>query len=118
MVGVVVIKSTEENFFAVCLIVSILIYEQYQVISLRNIHPFGGNLKSNRNVQIVCKCGLLVCFAVIIGVFKNNQLVCRSFVPRLVVRVARHGGYPESSLVVKGDLHGIGQVWKRFFGGK
>ena len=27
MVGVVVIKSTEENFFAVCLIVSIFIYE-------------------------------------------------------------------------------------------
>ena len=118
MVGVVVIKSTEENFFAVCLIVSIFIDEQHQVISLRNIHSFGGNLKSNRNVQIVGKRGLLVCFAVIIGVFKNNQLVCRSFIPRLVVRIAWHGRHPESSFVVKGDLHGIGQVWKLFFGGE
>ena len=66
-------------------------------------------------MKVVCKGGLLVRFSVVVGVFQDDQLIRWTRVARLVMRIARHGGYPKAAFVVKGHLYGIGQVWKLLF---
>ena len=66
-------------------------------------------------MQVICEGGLFVGFAVVIGVFENDELVTWFRVSDTVVRVAGHGGNPETPLVVECYLHRVGKIGEFFF---
>jgi len=67
-------------------------------------------------VEVIGENGFLICFAVVVGVFEDKELVVWFGVAGFVVGVGGHGGDPEAALVVEGELDGIGEVGEFFFG--
>ena len=99
--GVVIIKSTEHNFFFIVAIISIGIFEQDEVCTLGYINTVVRNFETDGNVEVICEIGLFVCFPIVVSIFKNDELILRFGISNSVVGVARHGGHPEPSFVIK-----------------
>ena len=57
-------------------------------------------------------------FAVVVGVFEDEEFVVGFGVAGFPMRVGGHGGHPEAALIVEGDLDGVGEVGEFFFGGE
>ena len=82
---------------------------------LGNVDAFGSDFKTHGDMEVICEGGLLVGFAIVIGVFEDDELVAWLGISDAVVRVAGHGGNPETSLVVECYLHRVGKVGEFFF---
>ena len=85
---------------------------------LGDVDAFGSDFKTHGNMQVICEGGLLVGFAIVIGVFEDDELVAWLGISNAVVRVAWHGGNPETSLIIECHLHWVGEVGEFFFGSK
>ena len=118
MVGIVVVKTTEHDFDLIGFVITIGIGEQFEVGSLRDINAFRGKFKTQGEVQTIHEDRLFVGFTIVVGVFQDDQFIIGFGIPRLVMRITGHGGYPKPAFVVKGHLHGVGQVGEFGFGGK
>lgn len=69
-------------------------------------------------MEIVGEDDFLVGFAVVVGVFVNEELVVGLGIAGFPMWVGGHGGDPKTALVVEGDLNGVGEVGEFFFGGE
>ena len=118
VVRVMRVKAAEDDLATVGFVIAIGVLEQHEVGFLGNIDALGRKLDADGQVQLVGEDGFLVRLAVAIGVFINEDLVVRQRVAGAVVRVGGHGGDPEAALVVKGELHGIGEVGEFLLAGE
>ena len=115
MVGVVVIEATQDNFANIVLVIAVGVLKEHQVSRLGNVDALGSDFKTHGDMQVAGEGGLLVGFAIVIGVFEDDELVAWLGVSDAVVRVAGHGGNPETSFVVECYLHRVGKVGEFFF---
>ncbi|MBU6328222.1 MAG: hypothetical protein KGQ89_11365, partial [Verrucomicrobia bacterium] len=69
-----IVKTTHHNVAHIRFVVTIGILQKDQRSPLRHIHAVVRKLKAHRQMQLVCKDGLLVRATVVIGVFQNEQL--------------------------------------------
>ena len=115
MVGVVVVKSTEDDLFRVVFIVAVGVFQQNEATALGNVDAFGCDFESDRDMEIAGEGRLFVGFAVVVRVFEDDEFVGGFGVADTVVRVAGHGGNPEAAFVIEGELHWVGEVGEFFF---
>ena len=101
MMGIVVIKTTQQDFFFIRLVVAIGVAIQHQISALGYIYTFRGDLKSVGQVQSSCKDYLFVGFTVSIGIFKNNEFIIGPFITGFIVRVTRHSSDPKPAFIVE-----------------
>ena len=81
-----------------------------------HVDVFMGFELAPEDVKHVSEDSHLVCFAVVIGVFKDQDFIIRLAVSRLVVRIAGHSGDPESAFAVEGRLNRISEFREFSFG--
>ena len=94
VVGVMIIKSGKEDFSLIVLVITVRILKEYQASTLGNIDAIMGNFETDGNVQVVGKVGLFIRFPVVVGIFKNDQLVLRKRIANPIVGITGHGGHP------------------------
>ena len=85
---------------------------------LGNVDAFGSDFKTHGDMQVAGESGLLVGFAIVIGVFEDDELVAWFRISNAVVWVTGHGSNPETSFVVECYLHRVGKVGEFFLGGE
>ena len=105
--GVVSIKSTQNNLARICLAIAIRVAQQHEIRFLREINALGRQLKPDRQVNVIHEYGFLVRFSVAIRVLVNEDFVIRHLITRTIVRVSRTDRHPKPALVVEGHLHRI-----------
>ena len=115
MMGVMVVKTTQDNLPAVDLVVEVIIPQQHEIAPLRHVHPVGCELETKRQVQVIHKHLFLVSLAVVVGVLEDDQLVVRFCIARFEVRISWHRRHPETPPIVESQLRRIGQVRKFLF---
>ena len=74
------------------MVVAVGIGKQFKVGALRNVNarsgvPGGGDLKADRHVQPPHKNGLFIGFAVVVGIFQNEQFIVGLGIAGFVVRI-------------------------------
>ncbi len=109
MVGVVVVKSAEYDFFRVGPVVPIAVRKKLEVGALGYVNAFRRQLKADREVEIVCPDLDRIGTSVAVRVFKYEQFVVGPGVPGFIMRIGRHSGNPEPAGIVKGHLYRVGQ---------
>ena len=110
MMRVMGVKPTHQNFHAVGTIITVIVNQQTQVRLLRDIHPLGRNLKTNRKLQFVRKYNLFVRPSVPVRVLVNQQFVVRLGITRPPVRIRRRNRHPQPPPIVETHLHWIPHV--------
>ena len=69
-------------------------------------------------MKIVRKDSFFICFAIVIRVFIDQQLIGWSGIAGLIMRVTWHGCNPKPPFIVKGELYRVCEIWPFFFRGK
>ena len=110
MVGVVRIEAVQDQFLAVGLAVLVVVDEQGEVGFLGDVHAFRCELEADGDVEVVCEDGLLIGFAVAVGVLEDDQLIVGQGIAGTVVWVGRGRGDPESTFAVERHLDGLFEV--------
>ena len=118
VVRIVGIEAAENDLGAVGLVVAVGVAEQDEVRLLGKINAFGGELEADGQIEVICKHGFLVGFAVAVGVFVDEQFVVGQSVAGAIGRIGGHHGDPKAALVVEGELHGVCEIGELFFTGE
>src|SRR5690606_29890654 len=100
------------------LAIAVGIRKQYEIGTLRNVYALGSDLKSDGQVQTIRKYSLLIRFAVVVRVFKDEDFVIGFGITWLPMRVRGHDCHPKTPLIIKRHLHRFLQFGKLFLGGK
>ncbi len=79
-------------------------------------HTAGSEFKTDRQVEVIRKNSFLISLPIAISILVDKELIVGERIARAIVRVGRHGGDPEAALVVKRDLHWIGEIGELFLG--
>ena len=118
MVRVVRVESAEHDLHAVRLVIAIGVAQEHEIRLLGDIHAFGCKLEADGQVQMIRENGFLVRLAIPVGVFVDQDFVIRQRIAGAIGRISRHRRDPQPSFVIKGHLHGIGEIWKLLLAGK
>ena len=118
VMGIVIIKTAEEDLSLVDLVIPIGVAQQHEMRALGQVDPFACQFKAGRQVEAVGKHCLLVRLSVAVQILVDEQFVIGTRISRLVMRVTGHGRNPQSTGVVKGHLYGVRQVGEAFLRGK
>ena len=88
--------------------------QEEQIGPLGDQHPVTPKLETGWIVQVVGKLGAFVRFAVVVGVFQDQQTIVHlgGWLP---VRIGWPGGNPETPLGIERHLHRINQLRKHRF---
>jgi len=73
--------------------------------------------EGERDVEVIGPGGTFVCFAVLVGVFEDDDFVAR-LLAGVDVWVGDGGGDPEAAVLVPAHLNGAGHFGEVFFGGE
>ena len=68
------------------------------------------DFETDGDVQVFSPSDLFVRHTVVVGVFEDQQFVVRQRVADAVVRITRHGGDPQATLIVERHLGRISEI--------
>ena len=97
------------------MVVAIGIAQQNEIGFLGDVNPFRRKFETDRQMKFIGENDFLVGATIAIGILVNEDLVVRHRIAGTVSRVGGHGGDPQASLIIEGELHRIGEVGKFFF---
>ena len=111
-------NSVEQVSDFVGLVVAVGVSQEQNAWFVDDQHAVFVEFKTRRADKLVVERSALVRFAIVVGVFQDQQAVAGSSRIGQPLWIVDHAGNPQSSLVVETDLRWIGEFRKVFFGSK